>query len=478
MNDNTAPFNIEQWEQQGRANREKFERELELAKARADAELPIIVTHEGLVWVRPPGEATYLSPVKRELDQAIRIRDTHGETMTRDERGKAVPLKQVLEKYAVRAESIARDFAARDIRFDRDEQRIIAGYQLPPVLACEDADAHAWLAALFGDGLDDALDWIVACKPELTHELAACLVIVGPKDLGKSLVFQVLARMWGAEQAPSLRDAIAQFNGPLEDCPIILDDECEALESGDVTADWFMTSTQRRSRAIERKGREKTILLGAHRHGITTNDIGKIRFAGAAGPDSIDAIADRIALHVVPAERTAAARAALGRLRPDLRSNDVDLDRLASHFAWLWESRTPRVQRFLGGRADASVGRATALRGAMAKAPTVFDAIESFLASGGADACGGAVAGVPERTVIGQRGRLYVRPAGFAYGHPRLEAVQEALVPFRKGAPRAVRIGKHGEVAKLWELDLDRLALVMGDLDADAVSRAVGAFEP
>jgi hypothetical protein len=274
---------------------------------------------------------------------------------------------------------------------------------------------------------------------------------VGEADLGKTLIFVALAQMWGAREPVSMADALAQFNGPIASCPIWFDDECKALKEHDVSSSTFRAMIQQRQCKYQLKGLEKRELIGCSRLGLTANDLTDIRFGDVAGPGAVSAIADRFSLHIVPPERSTDVRAALQALRLP-GTNDIDLDRIKTHIAWIWANHAPRVQRFIGRREDSRLAQRAALMGVLARFPEVFEKLASgHVADWSSDL------GVEQAPLIRHDGRLYVRPVAFVGDHgrtPSLADVHTALKPFRAGEPKAIHRRQPAELkVKVWELD-------------------------
>ncbi len=176
--------------------------------------------------------------------------------------------------------------------------------------------------------------------------------------------------MWGARSFVPLTDSIAQFNGTITRCPIVLDDECAALKSRKVTSAEFRQRVQATERDYEPKGQEKVQLIGCTREGITANDLGEVTFADVRGAGVADALRER--LLVVECHAPAEARRALAAVRRG-DDDEFEIARIAGHLAWIWSTHTlpAETRRFIGaGGADAD---RVALAGIAAEGVELWD---------------------------------------------------------------------------------------------------------
>ncbi len=442
-------------------------------------EPPKIVARDGRYWLFSPELDGYCPPLK-EKDLEIEVsakRGMFGSDICVMKDGvpthKLKPMREILQNHGEVAMHIALDFTQRGTTYDRGSRTLTQGFSLPVVEPVYDADVHAWLSAMFQEGLPDALDWVASCRQDRMQNLSACLAVVGAPDLGKSLLFLVLARLWGAERPVSLSDAVSQFNGPITECPIILDDECKALKAEIITSSDFRERIQMTSRYFEMKGIEKRTLRGAQRMGVTANDLADIRFPDMHGREAVAAIADRFSLHAVPPSQTPVVKAALQRLRPDAGSNFVELDRFMGHFAWIWATHVPRVQRFIGRRLDETIALRAALANSLDQAPEVFMQIETFLSSPPAQS---ATAQALNAALAVRAGKLYASPTGIGGAYADIRQVHRALKPFHvRSGTVYFGAGKTRKAVRMWELDVGLLRTVLTELDPAAVDARLAA---
>jgi hypothetical protein len=259
-----------------------------------------------------------------------------------------------------------------------------------------------------------------------------------------------------------LKATVAQFDGAKTDCPIWFDDECEAIKAKLVSSDSFRELLQLREHFFERKNQEKRRLRGCARIVLACNEPSDIRFSDIAGPAAVQAIVDRLALFVVPREQTDTVRAALAKLRPT-GAQDVDVERIVGHLAWVQATVTPRVQRFLGARSNVVEAKRAAYAGVVASAPVIFEELRDYLADQPQKR---AAPPVPP-ALMRDGGQLFALPSALVRHCSKtdarvdLAAVQRALEPFRAGQRQAKRIGggdgAGGSVHRYWPLDEDAL---------------------
>jgi len=348
------------------------------------------------------------------------------------------------------------DFAAVTSRYDRASRTLTVGYPLRPVEPRQDAAVDAWLQALGGDAYPRLAAWLASCDQRYIARLAAGLVLVGPKDTGKSLLATALAGLWGEGSPVGAGLLVDRFNADLLRCPILCDEEASLVGSGELSTKRFRDALQAGERAVEPKGRERALLRGALRLIVPCNAVGDLKFADLSAGDVLDAVADRL-LVIDLAPRAPACRDALARLRlPD--DWRVDLPRVVAHLAWLAATVTPPVERFIGG--GGAAGRAAVLAGHAEQHARVWYALADWLDCANPDAATGAA-----RAWAAVAGELLcdVRALADALGGAddrRVDReVREALAPVRRGLrrPRGASEGR------------PRLALIDADGAADAL---------
>lgn len=347
----------------------------------------IIVQCEGSFYLRHPSASVYGiycdSKTTLRIDLCRYFIDGgQAQIKLTDERGETLAIDTILDAYCSNARSTIYDYAKRYAEFDPTKEKLTVGYEMgsierEPITPQFDPRVDLWLRE-FAGGTDHDLcelyDWIASTDQRYITTTAAALAIQGEADVGKTLFARALAHTWGLLEPVTLRAAVDRFNGPLQRCPIWFADERMPDELTDAI---FREMVQSRQRDIEPKGKEKVILRGCARILIAVNELADIRIGGAQGPKAAKAVADRLSLFV-PTIRTSEA---LMSLRGVAGSNDAELMTIVRHLRWAQTELTPRVQRFLGARANRTAAMVPILRSCMAQQPEAFQAIREYLSN-------------------------------------------------------------------------------------------------
>ena len=371
--------------------------------------------------------------------------------------GKPLSTDAILEQNGSSYTHTAYAFANRVTTYDpTGEGTVTIGYPLEPLAARFDADADAWLRALAGEHYDRLAVWIASCAQPQINRLAACLIVMGRADSGKSMLGHAVARMWG-QTPPALGLTVVQFNGDLLRCPILVDEEAQLFGSKRLSTKTFRDVIQSVGRSVELKGQERCQLTGALRAIVSCNGYSDLKFSDLGGPAVIEALRDRM-LVLDATSRAEACRGPLARLRL-LNDHRVDLDRVAAHLAWLCETVALPAERFLGAGGDDAEG--AILRGHVDDAVDVFEKLRDWLET--ADGQGGPWSA--------HRGQLCANPKDLATSLERtgkgwdLARVRSALAPFHVGDFRPTE----GARPRLWVLDGARVAGALG-LDGEGAT--------
>jgi hypothetical protein len=95
-----------------------------------------------------------------------------------------------------------------------------------------------WLRALAGpEAYPQLAQWLASCM-DLTRP-APCLYITGNLELGKTLLANGLASLWGVRAPGKMREVVSNFNQCLATCPLVFGDE--GLPET-ISFDWFRES--------------------------------------------------------------------------------------------------------------------------------------------------------------------------------------------------------------------------------------------
>ena len=239
--------------------------------------------------------------------------------------------------------------------------------------AKEDQQVEGWLRALAGGKIDGLKQQIAACAPRWLGATSKATAIVGPKSSGKTLLAHGLAHIW-RQKPVRMSLAISRFNGALERCPIVLADETLPAE---LTGERFRELIAEHSHTIELKGKEVHTIHGALRTFLAVNDASILKLHGQKSKADVDAIATRLFIVHVPDDDGAAERALVPLL--DASGSVADLDRIAGHFRWIWETVAPVSGRFLGAPED-SEALTQVLKGEVAGAAALWELVGHFVA--------------------------------------------------------------------------------------------------
>jgi hypothetical protein len=415
-----------------------------------------------LLW---EGDDRGLRPIAKDVLRA-RVRELGLEALVPLSEGKRARSASAILDDATTYERTRYDFSRTLTTYEAaGEGTVTIGFAPRGPAPRYDADADAWLRALGGPAYDRLAVWLASCAQRHIARLAATLVIVGPPDVGKSLVAVSAARTWDAAPPP-MTLVVRQFNGQMLECPVMCDEEAQLFGSKALSTKAFRDLAQATSRGVEKKHQERVQLVGAQRYVVPCNELGDIRFADLGGGDVVQALADRLLVIDVGA-RADACRAALARLRP-AGEYTVDVDRIAAHVAWLGETIALPVERFAGAGGEATT-TAAVLRGHVREYEELFDDLETWLEGPPKDGPWYAREGL---LFVSRRDlAMALEQRGRGWDLPR---VTRALEPFARGAVRIREGGRGARQFRVWALDADALAGA-GACEADAIAKRLGA---
>lgn len=383
----------------------------------------------------------------------------------RDDKNRPRTPESLFEEYGATYLHTSHAFANPLSTYDTGgDGRVMIGYPAPSIAARFDADADEWLRALAGQHYDRLCVWIASCAQRHINRLAACLIVVGKADCGKSMLGHAVARLWGSDPVAA-KMLVANFNSDLLKNPILVDEEAQLFGSGDLSTKKFRDEIQSSGRSVEAKFKERVPLIGALRLIVPCNSIADLRFTDVGGPAVIEAVADRILL-VDATAREAGCKAALAKLRPE-GGYVVDLDRIAAHMTWITEKTELPTERFIGSGGGVSEG--AILAGHVDETIDVWESFRDWLAGTGV---GGLWSARNEGLAL-DTGALAasLEKAGRGWDRKRVRA---AAAPFKVRDLRPKLKG--GDQPRLWVLDAMRLADALG-LDAGELERLESRLE-
>jgi hypothetical protein len=426
--------------------------------APADTGAVFVITQDGgEIWHYDPRIDAYCPAGMRSLHASLRASGADAYIETRVGPKFIAPQTLINEGPTTLVERVHVDFTRpRGAWLDGSLMRV--GVPCPEIAPVFDRCADAWLRALAGDAYPALAVFVAACAQRYLHRPAVALVLLGPHSIGKSVLAKALARMWGATHPVTLRAAIDKFNSTIGRCPIVLDDECHALKAKLVSTEEFRDLVQSEARDIEPKGLEKRTLLGCQRFVITGNDASDVRFTDVSGPGAIEAMAQRMLLVTVDAERRAELEALLGALHD--QPGRVDMDRLAAHLAHVQATTEIGAERFIGSAlANADDAAAALVRGTVEANAELFDRLRAVLEG----------TRKPDRAIMIASGSVWVHAkelvnalaVGVGGALERWDAarVGRALAPFRTAR---TYVWLDGKSVHAWELDAARVVDAIG----------------
>jgi hypothetical protein len=177
---------------------------------------------------------------------------------------------------------------------------------MPAERATFHAHIDRWLRALAGDMYPLLAQWLAACT-DLTRP-APCLYLAGPAALGKTLLFNGLAKLWGVGAPGKLNEVVSDFNECLTVCPLVFGDEGFPAK---ITLDWFRDSVTGYEQRVNKKGIQKFSIPGCARYAVAANNLDGFRYLklGSLTKDDLKGVNDRLLLIECRLEAIAAWKA-------------------------------------------------------------------------------------------------------------------------------------------------------------------------
>ena len=149
-------------------------------------------------------------------------------------------------------------------------------------------EVAGWLAALFGDRLEDGLDWIAGAL-QVDRPICA-LYLSGAAGTGKSLLGTLLSSCFGASPVP-YQAAISRFNAALLKSPVVVYEEVRNLLD---EADRFKSLVDGGGLAVEFKGGARVEVRGAPRVILSDNNGAALRTRTQKSRADLEALQVRI----------------------------------------------------------------------------------------------------------------------------------------------------------------------------------------
>lgn len=283
---------------------------------------PMILQKGTFYWIHGP--ETYLHEVSSSELIAAVARELSGcfdeDDLTRAEldKGWVRPVTDLRASYVTRAHT-----------YDPDSNTLtLAALRWTKRLARRHAHIDRWLRALFGGAYEAGSQWLASLAA--LDRPAPCLYFAGPKGVGKSLLANGLAAIWGLDMPAEMAEAISDFNESTGECPIVFTDE-GFPEGLDFSA--FRKMITEHARRVNRKNRPKYTVKGCARFFIAANNEDLLRYqkTGTLTADDLEAIADRLLVVTCSQAQAQAARDALRRVDTDAAASHE----IAEHVLWL-----------------------------------------------------------------------------------------------------------------------------------------------
>jgi hypothetical protein len=426
----------------------------------SDPDMPLFLcSRNGCVTLMWEGDATGHRPIheKRIRLRARELGYDRGMLELYAKGGKPVSTDALLEKHSKSYEHTAYAFANTVTQYDpTGTGRVLIGYPKPAIEATYDAQVDAWLRALGGTQYERLAVWIASCSQENINRLSACLILIGEKNIGKSMLGLAVARMWG-EDPPPLELISVTFNADMQRCPILVDEEAQLFGSKALSTKKFREVIQTRHRSIELKGKERCQLYGGLRAVVSCNGYSDLRFSDLGGPAVVAALRDRMCI-IDALGRSAAVAAQLEPLKDAIGL--VDLERIARHMAWLCVNITLPAERFLGAGGDSSEG--AVLAGHIEEHVDLWEGFRDWLES--ESPAGPWYASERHGLCVDTAAlAMSLENTGRGWDHRQ---VREALAPFHTGD---TRLRLDNARLRVWCVDARRIAEAM-QLDAETLA--------
>ncbi len=182
----------------------------------------------------------------------------------------------------------------------------------------------AWLRALAGSAYPKLAQWLAALTD--LGRPAPALYLIGPKELGKGLLADGIARLWSENSPGSLKETVGDFNPKLQTCPLVFGDEGFPDK---FNFDWFREAITRHDQRVNSKNRQQFNILGCARFMLAANNAEALRYqrVGNLEKDDLDAIAARLLVIRCQPEAAATVR--------QLDTNAAAHHEIAEHILWL-----------------------------------------------------------------------------------------------------------------------------------------------
>lgn len=263
---------------------------------------PYILQKDRRFWLHQVGAAAYSDEISASELVAATYRRLYNQIGFKTR-------KDLDEEYIHPVTEVRNSYMTRTNTYDpaTDTLTLASLRWMPAERATFHPHIDRWLRALAGpEAYPRLAQWLAACT-DLTRP-APCLYISGPAELGKSLLFNGLAKLWCADAPGKLNEVVSDFNECLVTCPLVFGDEGFPAK---ITLDWFRDSVTGYTQRLNKKGIQKFSIPGCARYAVAANNLDGFRYLklGSLTKDDLSAVNKRLLLIEGQYEALAAWRA-------------------------------------------------------------------------------------------------------------------------------------------------------------------------
>ena len=246
------------------------------------------------------------------------------------------PLNEIIRDYGKPVTRVDRLAGLKYPLYDRLAETMVDGvWALRELEPAYNPLIDEWLKLLAGKEYSDLLIWLATVTD--THRPNSCLYLRGPKAIGKSLLVDGLARLWG-RKATRYRDVMSRFNDSFVNCPLVHLDEGLSDQTDSLRFREFISEVEH---VLETKGQPQFTVRGSARVIVTSNNVNALKINEPLNTDDIDAISSRIMWISAGSEAAEFLRKHQGRT---LTEQWVEDDLIARHVLWLRDNVTVQTE--------------------------------------------------------------------------------------------------------------------------------------
>jgi hypothetical protein len=257
-----------------------------------------------------------------------------------------------LEQYGGTFAEVVYSAEAQSARYDRDQGKLWSPVHsvMEPAEPRYHKDVDGWLRAMGGKDQELLLDWLSAV-PDRSRASAA-LFIEGPAGIGKSVLKQGIATLFGGymDYAAVNKD----FNEGLRKSPLLVADEGIKVDRFDNGAtERFRNLVSEKTHTLNQKYMDSSTLVSSLRVLVLANGKRGIDFRGQITSQDIEAITQRIA-HMIGERAGAEYINNIKQDEPDFiqrrwihqgHSRTTGPGAIGEHILWLYATRYPNIKR-------------------------------------------------------------------------------------------------------------------------------------